>query len=116
MSATDILLLPSIANEDFPNVISEGLGLGRVVIASGIAGVPEQISQLVNGIVSKPRSSMDIARWIKYCYENPEKMKSMRENAVRTFAEKFESEIAAQKYLALYAQMLKRNSINRYSR
>ncbi|MDB4316223.1 glycosyltransferase, partial [Cyclobacteriaceae bacterium] len=59
-NVTDVLILPSIGNEDFPNVVLEAMSLGKPVIGTDIAGIPEQINNMVTGIVIQPKNARDI--------------------------------------------------------
>jgi glycosyltransferase involved in cell wall biosynthesis len=52
--ASHVLVHPSVDNDDLPNVVSEAMSLGLPVIASDIAGLPEQIIDGSSGILIKP--------------------------------------------------------------
>lgn len=54
MNAADVISLPSIAFEDFPNVILEAMSLGKPVLASRLAGIPEQIEDGRSGLLAEP--------------------------------------------------------------
>ncbi|MEI8218690.1 MAG: glycosyltransferase family 4 protein, partial [Elusimicrobiota bacterium] len=54
MAAADMVVLPSLSNEDFPNVVLEAMSLGKPVIASTIAGTPEQIDTGRTGLLVDP--------------------------------------------------------------
>ncbi len=41
IKSCDVLLVPSIRDEDFPNVILIGLMMGKPIVASNICGIPE---------------------------------------------------------------------------
>ena len=49
MTALNVLILPSVQDEDFPNVILEAMSLVKPVIASRLAGMPEQVVEGVTG-------------------------------------------------------------------
>jgi glycosyltransferase involved in cell wall biosynthesis len=57
----DVLIHPSRSQEDLPNVISEALGFGIPVIASQIAGIPEQIDHSVEGLLVAPENPEELA-------------------------------------------------------
>ena len=50
----DILVVPSVREEDTPNVIYEAMIVGVPVIASRVGGICEQIEDHVSGIMVKP--------------------------------------------------------------
>jgi glycosyltransferase involved in cell wall biosynthesis len=53
IAAADILVLPSFM-EGLPLVIMEAMALGKPVIASGVAGIPELVRSGANGILVPP--------------------------------------------------------------
>jgi glycosyltransferase involved in cell wall biosynthesis len=53
IAAADVLVLPSFM-EGLPLVIMEAMALGKPVIASGVAGIPELVQQGVNGVMVPP--------------------------------------------------------------
>lgn len=53
IAAADILVLPSFM-EGLPLVIIEAMALGKPVIASGVAGIPELVRNGANGILVPP--------------------------------------------------------------
>ncbi len=105
MVASDVLLLPSIGNEDLPNVISEGMGLGKVFISTTVAGIPEQIIDKETGLICQPGSVDEIEEAILFCYNNPEKLKEMEIKSKEKFLSDFESRIAVRGYGELFKQL-----------
>jgi len=70
MNASDIIVLSSLYNEDFPNVVSEAMGLGKPVIVSRLAGTPEQIESMQDGILVEPGDVNELAQAIKKLLSN----------------------------------------------
>lgn len=105
-NAADVVLLPSISNEDFPNVVLEGMSLGKPVIASAIAGIPEQIRHLETGILCKPRSSLSISKWISFLVLNPAIAQEISVKAKNRFDENFRADISAKAYFELYKSLV----------
>lgn len=54
IKASDIFVLPSLY-EGLPNVIIEAMAVGTPVIATKVAGVPEMITDGLNGLLVQPR-------------------------------------------------------------
>lgn len=102
MAALDVLVLPSIQDEDFPNVIVEGMSLGKPAIASYLAGIPEQILDGKTGFLFKVGDCEGLAKALYYFIENPSQVKIMGQAAVGRFKEKFTSKISLKNYNDLY--------------
>lgn len=101
INAADVLIVPSIADEDFPNVILMALALGRPIIASRLAGIPEQVdgsmSMLVTpGDVRELRDAMESlvtarnTRW------------AMEREALNLFDKKYRPEVVLQQWIDLW--------------
>lgn len=57
----DVVVLPSIGHEDFPIVILEAMAAGRPVVATRIAGVPDQVRDHVTGRLVEPSDAVRLA-------------------------------------------------------
>jgi len=57
----DIFILPSISNEDMPYVVLEAMMLKKPVIASRVAGTPEEVLHGQTGIIVNPESPEELA-------------------------------------------------------
>jgi glycosyltransferase involved in cell wall biosynthesis len=66
LNAADLLCLPS-RHEGCPNVILEAQACGTPVIASSVGGIPELITQDMQGVMVKASSSENLAAAIKNC-------------------------------------------------
>ena len=80
INASDVIILPSIENEDFPNIIIEAMSLGKPTIGSKIAGIPEQIDHNKNGYLINPKDDKDLLKKI-IKISNKKKLKSFSNNA-----------------------------------
>lgn len=109
MQALDVILLPSIANEDFPNVVLEAMSLGKPVIASRIAGTPEQIEDGVTGWLVKPGDSSALALKMSDFIENEGIIGAMGAQARAQFEVKFTADVAVLRYIDLYQALLNRS-------
>jgi len=103
----DVLVLPSIDNEDFPNVVLEGMALGKPVIASHIAGTPEQIVDGVTGFLVPPRDEATLASVLKKLALNQELRNALGANALQRFQTYFTADKAVTRYLHLYQEMMR---------
>lgn len=107
MNALDILVLPSIDSEDFPNVTLEAMQLGKTVVASALAGTPEQILQGETGVLVEPGNAEALAKALGRLIELPEWSKRVGANAQERFFKMFTADIAVKNYLALYHSLEK---------
>ena len=106
MACVDAIALPSISHEDFPNVVLEAMSLGKLVIASRLAGVPEQIEHMESGILVDCGDVATLAGAMRLVDGDTDLRKRIGRNAKRRFTERFTAEIAVSGYLALYHEMI----------
>lgn len=71
LAACDIFVLPSY-REGTPRVITEAMASGLPVVATNIAGVPEQIEDGVNGILIEPGDVNTLVAGLQQLIESPE--------------------------------------------
>lgn len=107
MSILDVLLLPSIENEDFPNVILEAMALGKPVIASRLAGTPEQIFDGETGLLVEPRNIEQLADAISQLMSSCELRERMGKAALHRFNNHFTTQTALNNYSNLYTRLIK---------
>lgn len=103
ISAIDVLILPSVKDEDLPNVISEAMALAKPVISTRIAGIPEQIIHAKNGLLVEPGNSTEIALAIYQLCTSSEMRSFFAANSVSRFNSHFSSQMAVRRYSELYA-------------
>lgn len=99
----DVFVLPSISNEDLPNVISEAMMFSKPIIACEMAGVPHQVEDGINGYLVKPGCKIELVEAIESCFDNMTSLKQMGENSKNTFLEKFSVEAALVNYQKLFS-------------
>lgn len=105
--ATDVLILPSIHTEDFPNTIIEAMGQGIPAIGTRIAGIPEQIIDHQNGILIEPSDVEQLAAAIKEMADNKELREICSRNAKEKFDNNYTAEISVRNYCELYESFYK---------
>ena len=106
LAISDIVVLPSIKNEDFPNIVIEAMSLGKAVIASDFGGIREQLEDGESGFLVQPGDAEALAEKISLLTEDRSLLKKIGENARRRFSENFTREIALQRYGELYSELL----------
>ncbi len=104
-SQIDCLVLPSY-REAFPFVILEAMASGVPVIATNVGGIPELIEDGETGFLIPPKDPKAIADAVTYVIENPEKAKTVVENARKLVREKFDYRENARQFVQLYRELL----------
>lgn len=109
MSVLDVLIFPSVQDEDFPNVILEAMALGKPVIASRLAGTTEQITDGVTGVLVEPRNVHQLAEAIRYLSNNDPVRAEFGTAALARFNLHFTKALAIANYLTIYKQLAEAN-------
>ncbi len=106
---SDVLICGSI-RESYPNVISEALAYGLIIISTPIAGVPEVISDGVNGYLADGYTGEEISRKIwEYNQDlGSEKLESIKVNVRNTFL-KYHAREAVTDALIKYYEHVKKD-------
>lgn len=76
----DMLVVPSVWPENAPLVIQEAFLFKTPVIASRIGGIPELVTDTVNGLLFNPGDVNDLKGKIQYVIDNPEVIERFKEN------------------------------------
>lgn len=76
LAEADVLVVPSLI-ENFPRITLEGMGAGIPVVASAVGGIPEQITDGVDGVLVPPGDRRELADAILKLSSEPEKMEKM---------------------------------------
>ena len=102
----DLFILPSIECEDFPNVILEAMSLGKPIIGTNIAGIPEQIEKGVNGFVVEPKNVKPLSEAILTLVKSKEKRIKMGAKSLDRFNKFFSYDKIINNYVNLYKQII----------
>ncbi len=105
---SDVLICGS-NRESYPNVISEAMAYGLVVISTPVAGVPELVKDGENGYLTEDASVEAICRKIVAFDRDIGQMrlKRIKENSNRTFEQNHSPEVVTEKLLTYYEHVLK---------
>lgn len=110
MAVLDVLVLPSIDHEDFPNVILEAMSLGKPVIASRLAGTSEQVVHGESGLLVSPRDAGQLAEEIRRLVLDEALRRQMGQVGQQRFRSRFTAEAAVGSYLRLYRSLIGRTA------
>ena len=106
----DILAFSSIENEDFPNVILEAMSLALPVIATNVAGVPEQIDDGINGIIVAARDTKAMRIGLESLILREDLRASIGKAAHAKYCMSFSPEIAVRRYIQIYDSLASRGT------
>jgi len=104
MAASDLLILPSVA-EAFGLVLAEALYLGTPVVATNVGGIPEIVSDGLDGILIPPADSGALADAIVELLGNGERRQRMAGAGRQKILTKFGFEEMVRSYEMLYARL-----------
>ena len=93
LASLDVLVVPSIWPENSPLVIREAFLAGVPVVASRIGGIPETVTDGVNGLLFNPGDAVDLSRKVQQLVSSPALLETLRQRVppVRTL----EDDVAA---------------------
>ena len=107
-AAADIFVHPSLW-EGTPLVILEAMATGKPVIATDIAGVPDMITDGVDGFLVEEKNVEQIAEKLSVLLEDEVLCKEIGENARKKVVEKFSWDMIAEQILDVYEEVLRRS-------
>lgn len=111
-NAIDVLVLPSIHTEDFPNTIIEAMGQGVPVIGTSVAGIPEQIDDHETGLLIAPGDVDALANAMVELSSEKNLYERCKKQAKQKFNENYTAEISVGNYIKLYHSMLNNRTTN----
>jgi glycosyltransferase involved in cell wall biosynthesis len=107
MQICDVIILPSIKDEDFPNVVIEAMALAKPVIATKVAGTVEQIYNNKTGLLVSPNNALELAEALKTFITNPEIARPFGLAGQAIYLEHFTAKKSVERYKSLYRKLLK---------
>ena len=105
-NAIDVLILPSLYREDFPNTIIEAMGMGVPVIGTSIAGIPEQINDHETGLLIDPGDVNALVKAMIEMSTNKSLYDCCKQHSKQKFINNYTAEISVRNYIKLYHSML----------
>ena len=110
LNTGDVLVVPSI-QENFSNIILEGLASSIPVVAFNVGGNVDLVDHMKNGYLVKPFDTQEFHEGIKWIL-NHEKPILLKENARQKVLREFDQNIVAKKYINLYNKIINFDSHN----
>lgn len=103
-SAADLFVLPSL-EDNLPNTILEALSCGTPVVAFAAGGIPEVVTDGVNGKLISVGDSHKLAQAILSLVFHPEERDFMGRNGRNLMVEQYPLPVQAQRYKYLYQEL-----------
>ena len=107
-AASDVFVHPSLL-EGTPLVILEAMATGKPVIATGIAGVPDMITDGIDGFLVEEKNVEQIVEKLSVLLEDEGLCKKIGRNARKKVEEKFSWDMIAEQILEVYEKVLRRS-------
>lgn len=82
----DMTMLTSRA-EAFPRSIAEYMAMNKIILTTGVSGIPEMINHNLNGLIFDDDNEM--ITLLKNIYDDKDSFASLGDNAVKSYFEKF---------------------------
>lgn len=101
LSAIDVFVMPSLW-EGQPIALLEALAMGKPCIATSVDGIPEIITNEVNGYLVKPKNFAGLTQAMNEAIDNPEILQKFANAGVNTITEKFLAQNMAKAIADIY--------------
>jgi len=106
--AADVVVLPSISHEDMPIVILDAMAAGRPVVASRVAGIPEQVVDGVTGRLVPPGDPAALAHALAAILEDSPRRAAMGKAGRERYESRYTPQRFVDAYRRLYVSLLER--------
>jgi glycosyltransferase involved in cell wall biosynthesis len=104
LSASDIVLCPSLKPEGYGLVVAEALAAGKPVVATNLGATPELVSDGTNGILIPPNDVDLLADVLTELAANPQKREKL--GAAALASELTDAKTGARQLQTVYMQLL----------
>ena len=105
MSDSDVLVLPSY-NEGLPIAILEAFSTGLPVISTPVGGIPDAITNGINGILVTPGSSIEIADAIQHCLLDRAHLLNILDQANKLYQSEYSAQVNIKRIDRVYSKLL----------
>jgi phosphatidylinositol alpha-mannosyltransferase len=105
LHGADVLCAPSLSGESFGMVLTEAFAAGTPVIASGIAGYNDVVTDGLDGVLVPPADAQRLAEELQRAQHEPERVRQMGE-AARVSAERYAWPRIADRVTSVYEQAI----------
>lgn len=106
LNACDVLVLPSIHSEDMPLVILDAMALGKPVVSTRLAGIPDEVADGVTGLLAVPGDARTLANALSRLADDADLRRAMGEAGRKRYSERFTASRMCGRYRDLYLATL----------
>jgi glycosyltransferase involved in cell wall biosynthesis len=106
-SAADAFVAPSI-QENLSNTVMEALACGVPCIAFAIGGMPDLIEHEQNGYLARPFEIEDLAKGMAWVLADQDRHRHLQRQSRQKVEQEFTQELQAQRYCALFEDILQK--------
>ena len=104
LKQADTMILPSY-NEGLPMSILEAMAAGKIIISGRVGGIPDLVTEGVNGFLITPGDVESLKCHIRYVVMHPDEMVQMAKNNKIKIAENYNLEKLNNRLLQFYYQI-----------
>lgn len=108
LAGVDVVVLPSLKNEGFPNAVMEAMAAGKAVVATDTGGTGELVVDGLTGLIVRPNDVSGLADRLTTLCADPERVKKMGEAGRRRIEERFTVSQMTSRFESLYEELLTR--------
>jgi phosphatidylinositol alpha-mannosyltransferase len=101
----DVLVAPSLSGESFGMILTEAFAVGTPVIASGIAGYSDVVTNHHDGVLVPPADPQALAEELQRAHHEPERLARMGE-AARESAQRYSWQNVADQVTEVYERAI----------
>ena len=106
LSASDVVLVPSVSFDAFPRMVLEGMAAGKPVVGTCFGGAKEAIQDGVTGYIVNPLYPSEIASKTIELLKDTEKAKKFGEAGYERAFKKFNLDDKVKEYVMLYGNAM----------
>jgi glycosyltransferase involved in cell wall biosynthesis len=104
-SAADLFAICSI-QDNLPNTVLEAMACGVPVVGHAVGGIPDMVREGTTGTLVPVGDIDALSSEISALFANPERLSVMGANARRIASEEYSLSLQAQRYAALYSELI----------
>jgi glycosyltransferase involved in cell wall biosynthesis len=104
MQRAQFLVLPSLAQEQFPKVLAEAFAVGLPIIAAAHGPLATLVEDGYTGLHFKSGDAADLAAKIAWAYAHPDRMQQMGQQALQRYAAHYSPQAVYQMQLQIYEE------------
>ncbi len=104
-SAADLFVIPSV-QDNLPNTVLEAIACGTPVVGFDVGGIPDMVRPGITGELVPPGEVTQLGSTIARLLDDPTRRRALAASCRQVAVEEYALEVQAQRYAALYAEML----------